>query len=526
MNDIDQALVSAWERVKDRVLADPAELRRRVARRNRPHASQPPRCWCLAVRAGDTRLSAALGGVEPAGAIARGREARHSVTLDRATIVALCEFVTIDGLTLAEAAARLGRTPDALVDARLKGTFFTKYIAGLGGRGGKPRPVLYAKGPLDPSVRGFQPADETWSYTGRICLSEVPEAFAQTLVRVPHLHDTAGRRYRDARGLHPEHPDVDRGPAAEAAAVRRKSKRLPPPPPDYVAYKWKDGAYVGYDWRAAATKPLIRANYERHQRRLARAREAKRARRRAKPPPSRAAGSLEFRGWRWLCPRCGRAVQVVFLPVRRTNLATRYPCDRAALAAAGAEAEPAWATAAHGFACAACHRVRVVSRASKDFWNDLVTYLSRGLLYGSEVARPAWVTRRRTRPYVPHPNAPPAWRRLRVQELLLRGWSYKRIAAEMKIHWHTVVTHATKIYRQHGVHGRYELARRLGAALERPATKGEQIRARLAAGQGYGQIAAEMQISRRMVSAYASLFRRRGDGVAGAAGARVVAAGA
>jgi DNA-binding CsgD family transcriptional regulator len=294
------------------------------------------------------------------------------------------------------------------------------------------------------------------------------------------------------------------------AATPRKSKRLPPPPPDPVAYKWKGDEFVGYDWRAAKTYPLIRENYERHQRKLAIARAAKKARYARKPPPSRAGGSVEFRGWRWLCPRCGRAVQVVFWPMTRANLAVVYPADREELRRAGARAQVPWPTASMGLACARCHRVRYFSRASKDFWNELVALLSCGLLYGREVERPAWATRRRKRPYAPRPNREPAWRRLRVQELLLQGWSYKRIAAEMSIHWHTVMTHATKIYRQHAVHGRYELARKLRVPLERPVTKGEQIRARLEAGQGYGQIAREMGIGRKMVSAYASDFRRRG----------------
>ena len=82
------------------------------------------------------------------------------------------------------------------------------------------------------------------------------------------------------------------------------------------------------------------------------------------------------------------------------------------------------------------------------------------------------------------------------------------IAAEMKIHWHTVDCHVRKIYKQYGVRGRYELARRVGVALERPVTKGERIRARLSAGQSYAQIAREMGIGRNMVSAYASAFRR------------------
>jgi DNA-binding CsgD family transcriptional regulator len=202
-------------------------------------------------------------------------------------------------------------------------------------------------------------------------------------------------------------------------------------------------------------------------------------------------------------------VQVLFLPLTRTNLAARYPDDRAALRRLGVEAAPAWPTRVLEFACARCHRVRSLRRADPRFWNDLVTYLSCGLLYGSEVRRPAWVTVQRKRAYAPRPNAPPAWRRLRVQELLLKGWSYKRIAGEMKIHWHTVMTHATRIYRQYGVHGRNELARRFGVTL--PPTRTEQIRARWSAGQSIRQIAREMELKENLVSAFVSEIRRKSN---------------
>ena len=92
----------------------------------------------------------------------------------------------------------------------------------------------------------------------------------------------------------------------------------------------------------------------------------------------------------------------------------------------------------------------------------------------------------------------------------MQGWPYKRIAAEMNIHWHTVMTHATKIYQQHGVHGRYELARKLRVPLERPVTMKEEVLRRVKAGEDAVRIAREMGIGRNVVSAYKSDFRRKG----------------
>src|SRR5687768_16009656 len=107
MDDIREALEAAWRRVKDDVLANRDELRRRVVRRERPSLRRPPRCWCVAVRAGDTRLRVPLVDVQPQEAVRSGREGANRVTLDRQAVVALCERVKVDGLTLDEAAARL-----------------------------------------------------------------------------------------------------------------------------------------------------------------------------------------------------------------------------------------------------------------------------------------------------------------------------------------------------------------------------------------------------------------------------------
>ena len=126
---------------------------------------------------------------------------------------------------------------------------------------------------------------------------------------------------------------------------------------------------------------------------------------------------------------------------------------------------------------AACHRVKVLTRASKDFWNDLIAHLTGGLLYGAEVKRLACAAPQRKRAYAPRPNAPPAHRRLMVQERLLKGWPYKRIATDMNISAGTVDTHAQAIYEQHRVHGRAELIRQLGATPEVELTHWRDLRA-------------------------------------------------
>ena len=84
--------------------------------------------------------------------------------------------------------------------------------------------------------------------------------------------------------------------------------------------------------------------------------------------------------------------------------------------------------------------------------------------------RPEWFKFERVRAYRPQINREPSKRRQQVLERLLRGWPYKRIAADMGISRGTVDTHAQAIYAQHRVHGRGELVALLGAKPEVPLT--------------------------------------------------------
>jgi hypothetical protein len=286
----------------------------------------------------------------------------------------------------------------------------------------------------------------------------------------------------DKSALHPEHPALDPAPKR-----RGPSTHLPKPLPDNAWYKWKGDEFVGYDWRSAEKYPSIRTNYERHERRKESRRQAARRRRLEGrlSPSERAqvtggAGSLLFRGWRWLCPVCQRRVKVIFYPLPPINLlrggfGCLVPDD---------VIDPVLALLppidnlrrARGFACDLCHGVRPFSRVDRNGWNETVCYLTGGLVYGREVPKPSWLTCDRKRAYRPIPSRAPSERRLQVQERLLRGWSYKRIAADMKVAEGTVMGYASRVYAQHGVHGRYELAKKLGINLVRPLRKRERER--------------------------------------------------
>ena len=314
MDEIEEALRAAWKVVRPRLLGDPAELARRLARREGKHLSKVPRAWCLAVRAVDRRINEANAIIIPPSAMEprwnrTGRYERHEVVLDSRLLEHVCRAVTLDapGQTRGEVAQKLGTTPQGLVDARIKGTFRVHHIKGLGGARGLV-PLLYTDKQLDPCVRGFEMPDEAWSWTTTLCRDRIPGGIEQKVVRVPAYLDRT-RQFRDKEGLHPEHPDVD----VAARKRARKPKRLPPPEPDYLGfYKWKDGVYLGYDWR----NPYMQALHEKTEKRKKRVREWAR-RYYASKRTCQGSGSLRFVGWRWICPKCERVAATLYYRCRR-----------------------------------------------------------------------------------------------------------------------------------------------------------------------------------------------------------------
>src|SRR5215213_2501750 len=145
MHDLASVLWEAWQRVRPRLLADREELRRRLARRKTMALRRPPRAWCLALRAGDTRLAGwgcrdVCGDSEGAGESAR----QQDVFLDADLLRRLCEPVRLEppGETMHEVAAKLGVTIGCLNTARRKGILRTHHVPGLGGQHGHPVPLL------------------------------------------------------------------------------------------------------------------------------------------------------------------------------------------------------------------------------------------------------------------------------------------------------------------------------------------------------------------------------------------------
>jgi len=159
-------------------LADEAELARRLARRRNAGLGRPPRAWCMAVRASDTRI--------PDQNYRQAKATREAVAeevrLDARLLRTLCAPVTITppGETLQEVAAKLGVGVTSLLTARARGIFRTHHIKGLGGSRGWPVPLLYTDRLLDPSAKLFACADRcgagrrrTWAGGSSMILSRL-----------------------------------------------------------------------------------------------------------------------------------------------------------------------------------------------------------------------------------------------------------------------------------------------------------------------------------------------------------------
>src|SRR5947207_13252859 len=65
MNDVARLVMEAWEKLGPKILSDPDDLARRLARRRSALLSRPPRAWCLAIRASDRRITPAHWVISP-----------------------------------------------------------------------------------------------------------------------------------------------------------------------------------------------------------------------------------------------------------------------------------------------------------------------------------------------------------------------------------------------------------------------------------------------------------------------------
>ena len=172
-------------------------------------------------------------------------------------------------------------------------------------------------------------------------------------------------------------------------------------------------------------------------------------------------GKIDYMGWHWLCPGCGKTRRVLYWPIGPTYglrqlLGQRAACEIDA-------AHPDARSAPMGtFACGVCHGVMFHTCDVQANWNRLISHLSDGLMYGRDVPRPAWFSVRRKVNWHPILNRAPSKRRAMILEDILAGLSYRQIMRKQGIALSTVSTQAAILYKQHRVKGPAALRELLG----------------------------------------------------------------
>src|SRR5438045_2618466 len=142
MNDVDRLILEAWEKLGAKIMADPNEMRRRLARRRMKILTAPVRAWCLAIRASDTRITAAHWVISPEHAMDLDHPEHpyeaieHEVIIRPHALRKFCRGVRTDswGEEVAEVGKMLGASRHLLRGAGRAGVFGERYIKGLSGK--------------------------------------------------------------------------------------------------------------------------------------------------------------------------------------------------------------------------------------------------------------------------------------------------------------------------------------------------------------------------------------------------------
>lgn len=127
-----------------------------------------------------------------------------------------------------------------------------------------------------------------------------------------------------------------------------------------------------------------------------------------------------FRGWKFICPglgtRCGRETDKLFLPIPLITMHALF-------------ADLPETTPDARWACHRCHQLRYFTGVGRCGWNEFITHISAGMLYGHEVRKPEDAAEhRRRKPRKVHRPAPRSELALKLRE---EGKSLKEIAAAM-----------------------------------------------------------------------------------------------
>jgi len=201
MNDIDRLILEAWEKLGPKIMADPDELARRLARRRMAILTRPVRAWCLAVRASDTRITPAHWIITPEHALFLNHPdhpytpIEHQVLIQTPQLRKFYTPVRLDGWgeEVPDLAKMLGCSASMLYRARIRGFFRQRTIPLLGGKRGKPVPILHYDRSLFPGGTWFFQAPHSilggaWSWLPDL----LPDDFEQSVIRTPIFRKPSG----------------------------------------------------------------------------------------------------------------------------------------------------------------------------------------------------------------------------------------------------------------------------------------------------------------------------------------------
>src|SRR6185436_4601210 len=135
--ELQRGIRQAWLRLRGKILSDPDELRRRLARRRSASLRRPPRAWCIAIRASDTRITPAHWVIVPEHAMDRMHPLHpyepieHEVTIRKHGIRRCCHPVCFSREDAADVAEMLGVSAARIRYARSQGVFSEFLVCGL-----------------------------------------------------------------------------------------------------------------------------------------------------------------------------------------------------------------------------------------------------------------------------------------------------------------------------------------------------------------------------------------------------------
>jgi len=120
-------------------------------------------------------------------------------------------------------------------------------------------------------------------------------------------------------------------------------------------------------------------------------------------------------------------------------------------------------------------RIDGTTRVNSSAWNQVVSHLTRGLLFGHEVQKPQWYRPQRKNARSRRLHAAPALKREAVFTRLMNGWTPEQIALHLLISKDAVELHTQRICKQERVKNRRELAAKLGWKHEQPLNGREKL---------------------------------------------------